>query len=49
MDPKKHSVDTLPPSSSEDTQRQFRLDLDPDDSEWILDGSVIILDDDEPD
>ena len=47
-EPTKRSADTLPPPSCEDTQRQFRLDLDPDDTNNLQtdDGSVIILDDD---
>jgi hypothetical protein len=47
-EPNARSADTLPPPSCEDTQRQFRLDIDPDDSAAVTrnDGSVIILDDD---
>lgn len=42
----KQSTDTLPPAS-DDTQKQFRLDLDPDDSQTSFDnGSVVIIDDD---
>ena len=43
----KQSTDTLPPASCDDTQKQFRLDLDPDDSQAALnDGSVAVIDDD---
>jgi hypothetical protein len=43
-DPKKPVADTMPPPSCDDTQRQFRLDIDPDES--TRDGQIIILDDD---
>lgn len=37
---KQQVADTIPPPSCEDTQKQFRLDIDPDDPD------VVIIDDD---